>query len=535
VPAFSSFILLALGALSWYLLRKLLTTVAPEAVARSLMASVVFFGLAFVSFLLAKYTAGLATQEAWRPLRPGANYTMSCAAGSFLVGVALVCQHFEIPVAERVAAYVISALLGLLAAEVLIALVMGIYRPRVAGREPRAAHDSRLLGMLTTSGGILRTTAETLDYQFGFKVSETWFYRFMERAIAPLIFFQVVTLYLLTCFVIVDTGEQAIIECFGRPRGDGEALGPGLHLKWPWPVEIAYKHRVGRVEMLMIGEQLKEDVEGYVWTISHAKEDFALLVANRQVEEAKAKPDAAAARARPPSERAREAPAVGMLAGTVYVYYSVDNLYDYLYEHKDPKRTLEEICYRELTLYAANADFLEFLGHKIGDAAETLERTIQKQARDLKLGIRISHVTLQGVHPPTVAGEAFEAVVGALEEREAKIWAARKDERSLIPTAEAMGHREINDAKAYAEARQTVTPAVAARFEKQLEAYHKAPEVFMHRSLIRALEAALATARKVVKPGWMRHEVIELKLEDTLRPGVELDLESTEIDEGTTP
>jgi modulator of FtsH protease HflK len=525
LPIFSVLLLAAQGVLAWVLLRGLVAG-GRAPIERALMTAVVFFGLAFVSFLLAKYTAGLSTQKAWRPLRPGANYTMACAASSFLVAVALVCYHFEIPMVERVVATVVSGLIGLLAVEVLLLLVMGIYRPRMAGREPRAAHDSRLLGMLTTSGGILRTTAETLDYQFGFKVSETWFYKFMERAIAPLLFFQIVTLYLLTCFVIVDTGEQAIIECFGVPRAADQALGPGLHLKWPWPIEIAYKHPVDRVEMLAIGEQLKEDVEGYTWTISHAKADFNLLVANRPGSETGEGEGTAAPGA---------APAVSMLTGTVYVYYYVDNLYDYLYHHKDPRRTLEEIAYRELTRYAARADFLELLGQKMGDAAATLAARIQHEALAQELGLHISHVTLQGLHPPAAAGDAFEAVVGALEEREAKVWDAHKSEVSLIAQAEADAHSRVNEAKAYGDARQTVAPAEGARFETQLAAYEKAPQVFVHRSLIRALESTLANVRKIVKPGWARHEVLQLNLEDTLRPGLGLDIETPETVEGTTP
>jgi regulator of protease activity HflC (stomatin/prohibitin superfamily) len=524
LPVVSILILVAEAGLSWYLLRRAVAGAA-GGVERALMTAVVFFGIAFVSFLLAKYTAGLATQAAWRPVRPGANRTMACAATSFLVGVALVCVQFEVPIVERVVAYVVAGLLGLLAIETLLLLVMGIYRPRVAGREPRWAHDSRLLGMLSTSGGILRTTAETLDYQFGFKVSETWFYKFMERAIAPLVFFQLVTFYLLTCFVIVEQGEQAIVERFGKPR-EGEALGPGLHLKWPWPIEAATKHPVGRVEMLAIGEQLKEDVEGYTWTVSHAREEFNLLVANRpRPEEGRAEDTPA----RPTAPGG--APAVSLLTGTVYVYYSVANLHDYLYDHRDPRRTLEEICYRELTAYAARTDYLDFLGHKIGEAAATLERAIQAEADRLKLGIRIAHVTLQGLHPPAALGADFEAVVGALQEKEAKVWDARKQQVAIVAEAEAKAHRLVSEAKVYGAARVAVTPAIAARFETQLEAYLKAPEVFQHRARISAWEAALGDVRKIITPRWMLPEVLQLNLEDRLRPGLGLDLESADTEE----
>jgi regulator of protease activity HflC (stomatin/prohibitin superfamily) len=399
----------------------------------------------------------------------------------------------------------------------------------LAGRERRWAHDSRLLGILTTSGGILRTTAETLDYQFGFKVSETWFFKFMERAIAPLIVFQVATLYLLTCFVVVEQGEEAVVERFGAPRSGKQVLGPGIHLKWPWPIECVYKHRVKRVEMLEIGEQLKEDVAGYTWTVSHAKQPFSLLVANRQLHEEEQADGAEAPAA------AADVPAVSLLAGTVYVYYYVDDFYNYLYTHKDPRRTLEQLCYRELTHYAARSDFLELLGYKIGEAANHLQGEIQDEADRLKLGVRVTHVTLRGLHPPPLAGESFEAVVGALEEKEAKILNARKDAVSLVAGAEAEAHRKTAEAQAYSHRRRSVTPAVADRFNTQYAAYQTAPEVFLHRTHVRSLEEQQAEARKFVLPEWVRREVLELNLEEKLPPGLGFGMEASEIDEGTLP
>ena len=52
------------------------------------------------------------------------------------------------------------------------------------GRITRALYDSRLVGVLAQPEGLVATAAQTLDYQFGFKVSETWFYQFLQRSIA---------------------------------------------------------------------------------------------------------------------------------------------------------------------------------------------------------------------------------------------------------------------------------------------------------------------------------------------------------------
>lgn len=540
LPVFSLVVILALGAVSYGALRHLAAAEAAPAPTEPLRNFWAFAGIAFITFLLARYAAGLATQAPWRPLRAGANFTMSAALGCFLVAVAFVFCFFELPLVERGVAWAIPIALALLALEMLVLLVMGFYRPREARDEARPAHDSRLLGMLTTSRGIFRTTAETLDYQFGFKVSETWFYRFMEGAIGPLILFQAVSLELLTCFVIVDTGEQAIVERFGVPRADRVALGPGLHVKWPWPIEIAYRYPTARVETLTIGEQLQEDVLGFEWTKTHAKQPFNLLVATRPEAAPKAGPLAPAPEAPPgpaaPRLRgARPVPAVNLITGTVHVFYYVNDYYDFLYNHDQPKRTLEALCYRELAAYSANTDFLDLLGYKRGEAVRHLKAAIQAAAAERKLGVKIVDVALQGLHPPIEIAGAFEEVVGALEEREAKIWNARGHAHSVVPRAARDAARLVADARIYAADRQHVAPAAEQEFLMQLEASRAAPSVFRHRKLLSALEAALVEARKIVKPAWVTvKEVIHLNLEEKTVPGagMSLDVGATE---GATP
>jgi len=523
LPAFSIIVCVALGCLSYALLRSVIGTPVPDNVVNPSMTAVIFGFAATISFLLARYSAGLAVEPAWRSVRPGANYSMSCAVASALVMLSLALYHFGSTWGEPIVAYAIPILMGLLAIEILIYLVWGLYRPRTAGVEWRPAHDSRLLGSLTTSGGILRATADTLDYQFGFKVSETWFYRFMERAIAPLILFQAVTLYLLTCLVVVDTDEQAVIERFGRPRatldaeGNPAPLGPGLHLKLPWPMDIAYRYPVKRVQTLTIGEQLHEDVPGYTWTVSHTKTPYSVVVANR--------PDRTAPPTAPLAEGVEEkhvrVPPVSLLTGTVLVYYTVDNLYKYLYGHEDPQQALATISNRAIIHYAAKEDFLDFLGHKRGEAMDTLGKRINDEARERGLGLSVRNVMLQGLHPPVEVGEAFEKVIGAMEKAEGLKWKARGYADSRLTLARAEATTETAAATAYTARLENIAEARAKRFVHQLAAYRKAPEVFLHRTRLAAITEAMAGRRKIILPKWADiDKVLNLDLKTTLGAGV---------------
>ena len=68
-----------------------------------------------------------------------------------------------------------------MAVEVLLTLLLEIYRPRVKGQLARPLYDSRVIGLLTQPESLFTTAAQTLDYQFGFKVSETWFFQVLKE------------------------------------------------------------------------------------------------------------------------------------------------------------------------------------------------------------------------------------------------------------------------------------------------------------------------------------------------------------------
>src|SRR5207245_10573257 len=114
----------------------------------------------------------------------------------------------------------------LLAVENAVVLVLEIYRPRIKGKVARVLYESRLVGLLSHPEGIFTTAAHVLDYQFGFKVSETWFYRFLQKAFLWLLLAQLGILLLSTSLVFIESGQQALLERFRPPR---YPLGPAPH------------------------------------------------------------------------------------------------------------------------------------------------------------------------------------------------------------------------------------------------------------------------------------------------------------------
>ena len=143
--------------------------------------------MAFLGFLVARYVAGMTRVPAWQALRGGAGYLIGNVVVIMLCGLAVLGLPFGYTWGLAALALFVPLLMVVLGAETLLAFVFGIYRPRKADEVVRPAFDSRLLGWLTSPESMGKIVSETLNYQFGFEITRSWFYVLLGRALAPLI------------------------------------------------------------------------------------------------------------------------------------------------------------------------------------------------------------------------------------------------------------------------------------------------------------------------------------------------------------
>jgi len=465
--------------------------------------------LALILFLLGKYSAGIARLENHRLLRPGASHLLLGAYLLALViaGIAAVqAGFFRV---DLYLAWAFCALLGLLALESLVNLVLEIYRPRIKGKVGPPLYESRLVGLLSHPEGLFTAAAHALDYQFGFKVSETWFFRLLQRAFLWLLLAQVGLLFLSTSFVFIQAGEQALLERYGQPVSGREVLGPGPHLKFPWPIDKAYRYTNEAIQSFNIGfvhdeKDEKEKGNAVLWTVSHYKEEFHLLVASREQTESAA--------TNAPS--GRKSPPVNLLSVSIPVQYQISDLRSWAYQHTDAGNLLEKIGTREVVRYLVSIDLHEMMSSGRFKAAEELRSRIQARADELKLGAKILFVGLQDIHPPVQVAGAYEAVVGARQKREADILAAHayRVQTNALSNAEAL-HRKF-EAEADRARREADAVARAALFTNQMAAFKASPAVYTLRHYLQTLARAGSGARKFILATTNTEDVILLNLED---------------------
>ncbi len=506
VPGFTVVLFVAQAAAAWWFWRAWKGWSAPGG-DRAMLASASFAGMGLVLLLLGLYASKLARYAGLTLVRPGASHLVLGALASFVAAGSGVAVYASYPAWDRHVTLAAVVLLGLIALETLIALVFEAYRPRVKGREHRLIYESRLVGILGQPTGLFSTAAQALDYQFGFKVSETWFYRFLEGAIAWLVLAQAGVLWLSTALVVIDPGEQGLQERFGTPVA---TLDPGLHVKLPWPIDSVQRINTRAVQTFNVGFVPDENLEKentVLWTRPHYKTEFNLLVASRE--------QAAA------GDTDQTVPA-NLLTVSIPVQFVVTNAPQWAYNHVDPARLLEQIANREVVRYLASVDIDALMSSGRGDAARVLRTRIQEASAKAGLGSEIIFVGLQDIHPPIgnkdhPVAAAYEKVIGAEQEREARILEAEGYANETLPAARATASRTVNAAKAGASGMVNDAQGRSARFVHQVAAFREAPDVYPARNYLETLRTTLASTRKYVVMPTNTHDVVILDLTEKLR------------------
>jgi regulator of protease activity HflC (stomatin/prohibitin superfamily) len=400
-------------------------------------------------FFFARYASGMARVTEWQLLRGGASYMLGNAVAAMAIIVALGAHLKEIVAWEHAIAYALPLLMVVLGVETVISFLVDIYRPRVPGVEPRACFDSRLLGLISEPGGIAHTLAEAINYQFGFQVSQTWFYQLLQRALVPLVFVGVLVVWLLSCFIVVQPYEHAIIERFGRQVDPEHPLGSGLYVKWPAPIEISRKYNTDQLHEFYvgfrIGDQPKPDEDRdptkpviELWTDrKHSgREHFDFIISptpgsEREPREEEEAPSDLGRRAAETEDRRAAQHLVRM---QIVVQYKIrpSELAYFTQQVADPHAALRKIAWNEITRFAASSHIDQLMGEMRLAGSRIIQERIARRADELKLGVDIKYVGILQVHPERTVAEAFRGVVTAQQEKIGKIREARVTENEIL-------------------------------------------------------------------------------------------------------
>ena len=406
--------------------------------------------LAVVGFVFARFVSGMGKVSAWSNLRAGSAISVAAA----LVGVLMAVAAFldlavGIHIVIEYSPIIISIGMIVFGIEIGLNLLLDVYRPRKPGELPRPAFDSRLLGLLAAPDRIAENVGEAVNYQFGIDVTSSWFYQLLSRWIAMFVMVGVLIGWLMSSLVVVEPHERGLILTngviskplfsLGGDVGEGD-IGPGLHVKWPWPISRyetpVVVSRGGQTELRtttgvrilnLASNPPSPGTKPILWTEKHTGAELLNIVQpNRgQTSELGARVGTAESESSSVAE-------LSLLAVEVPVHYVIRNvkLFDQFAAPGQREALLRQIGQRIVTQYLGELSITEILGtHRAQMPVELksrLEAAYDKLNRGEGTGIEILFVGINGVHPPTKVAPSFERVVTAQQNRESLIEDARK-------------------------------------------------------------------------------------------------------------
>ncbi len=396
---------------------------------------------ALTSFVFARYVAGMAKERVWMLLHAGAGAAVGVTLSAALVAVA----HFLDAVGSSVLLQYLPAVLGVfmiaLGGEIFLNFLLNLYRPRGSADYLRPPFDSRVLAYVAAPDRLAQSISDAINYQFGFSVSSTWFYRLISRWVVVLILVLVGVSWLMSGLVIVRPDERGILIQSGVAAET--AIEPGLVVKAPWPFDRLVTFPASSLNEVLIGTEAVADDQAIgedsaLWTDADLEGETMFIV------------NPAAGRETAGIEGGQS---LAVLTGGVRVQYTIDDVLAYFNIAQDGGREgldairadiIEALAASAVTEVLAQVRVGDLLGSDQETVTARIAQAVQQEFDRIDSGVRVVGVGLESVAPPADAAASFEQVWGETIGRVSTVQQARSEAEARL--AQVAGNAE--DARA---------------------------------------------------------------------------------------
>lgn len=278
---------------------------------------------------------------------------------------------------------------------------------------------------------------------------------------------------------MIDPQEVGLVQRFGQHVGD--ELGPGLHLRWPWPVDRVTRVEPDRLRMAAVGSprgaaSTETGVPAsYEWNVRHAGFDET-----------------------PPLERLMLTGDENLVEVAARIHYRVADAAAFAFATDDPALLVETSAERSLRTVLAGHSLDDVLTGKRDGIEKAWRAHLAALLENLGAGVEVVSATVQDAHPPLDVVDAFRDAASALEERETLIDEAEGYALERLPIARGEARRQLLEAEAYQNRRVEAGRGESERFELRAGAYRRANDLHRFRLQLQTIEGSLAGKPKLI-------------------------------------
>ncbi|NLD39419.1 MAG: protease modulator HflK family protein [Desulfatiglans sp.] len=416
---------------------------------KPLLTGIIFLILSLGSYFLFKFLSEVGKSENSAALISDGLHSKGDMVCSSLTGVSLILYYFRFNIDKWVSLAIALFILSF-GIEIIINIIIHFYNKN---KEFRMQY--RFLEILNRAleKEIYLKFIRWIDNRYSIDFLKT---RLVVQSIRFLKFSGYTLIALVLFTILYDMGfqvqmdEKAIVERFGKPLSK-EPLQPGLHFKFPRPVDTVIKVKTSSIRELYLGNVSKEIKRPLVWGMEHGEEIHFISGDNN------------------------------FFNPYIIVHYKVNNLYKFRYNISNPEALLEDIAYKALQGIFTSKAFYEIAITSRKEIELLISESLQKQLNELDAGIEIISINIKDIHPPIKISVEFERVIASYQIKEETINKALEYQNSMIPSSRGEAYSNVSNAKAYVNEEILKSKGAVVSYQSKLESYKK------ERSVIRQI------------------------------------------------
>lgn len=287
----------------------------------------------------------------------------------------------------------------------------------------------------------------------------------------------ILMVWLASGFYTVDESEQALVLTFGEHT---DTTGPGLRLRWPYPIQTHELVNVAQSRNLKVGSRTQNKA---------ARERESLMLTRDE----------------------------NIVDIEFAVVYSLSDAEQYQFNIAQQQETVLQVAESVMREIVGKSS----MDYVLNEGREQIAVQSQKLMQDIldryNAGVAISSVQLLNAQPPEQVQEAFNDAVKARQDLDRLKNEGQAYYNDVVPKASGMASRLLEEAQGYRQRVVSNAEGEAARFRQILDEYSKAPVVTRERLYMDAMQQVLTNSTKVMVDARSGSNMLFLPLDKLLQ------------------
>jgi regulator of protease activity HflC (stomatin/prohibitin superfamily) len=288
-------------------------------------------------------------------------------------------------------------------------------------------------------------SAESQTVKWKISLKSLYTIRYTLKIFPGLALALIFVLFLSTSVFVVQPHQQAAVYHFGK-LNPLSIKDPGLHFKFPWPIDKTEIYDVRRAASMQIGYE-SSGTANFLWTQKHDIGEYMLLLGNGNE----------------------------MVAVNLKIIYIISDLYSYIKTCTNAEAVLSAAAYNALMSRTVNTTLDSFLSVDRNYLSASLLDELSGFCKSESLGFSVVQIIIESIHPPVDIADVYQKVVSASVDKTTAITRAHTYAETKVIQAARQSKFAIDQARAMQYSRTSEAQKEAAVFYAATDANRISP------------------------------------------------------------